>query len=99
MDPKAFILRNGEYKDLFMPVNVGLVSLAGAALGAYRSRSIMRIRPISSIFNVFRGATIGYVFGFCMLTDSVAFHQHLYSLCYCVDEVYDGKEVEEKLVT
>ena len=63
-----------------MPWQAAVSTVAGATYGAYKSRALIKVRPTSFALNTLRLSTLAYVFGFCMLKDSVPFYQHVYSL-------------------
>ena len=68
-------LLSGEaYRTLFVNSSVCIATAGGVALQAYRYRVLMTARRASFGFRLLRGATLGYLTAFCLLTDSKAFY-------------------------
>ena len=78
-DPKSYLLYGQDYRRLFCSLQMVSLTATGTAWGLYRKREIAKTRPFSYFCSALRAGTLAYIFSFCMLTDSLAFYQHLYS--------------------
>ena len=73
-------MKGSAYRDLFLSSHILATTVGGLSLSAYRNRHFIQTRKITFCASLLRGATLAYMFGFCMVSDSPAFYKHIYSL-------------------